>query len=253
MISKFSGLIIVLLISSSAFALPKDFVYLHDATPSIIQDMRYASYHNFVGRPITGYRAAECILTRQAAHQLAAVQRELLQSNLSLKVFDCYRPQRAVDDFIQWSKLKDQQQMKQEFYPRVDKSQFFKLDYVAAKSGHSRGSTVDLTVVPIPTYAAETYHRGQKLVACTAPYRKRFYDSGIDMGTGYDCFSPKSHPMTGKVSTAAYANRMLLRNIMIKHGFKPLPSEWWHFTLVKEPFPDKYFNFEIEPIKIPRA
>ena len=113
---------------------PPDFVYLRDVAPSIVQDMRYAGYHNFLGRPVAGYRAAECILTRQAAEALAKVQAELEALQLTLHVYDCYRPQRAVNDFIAWSKIPSEQTMKAEFYPRVDKALFFKLGYVAAKS-----------------------------------------------------------------------------------------------------------------------
>lgn len=226
--------------------LPTGFVYLKNVAPTILQDMRYAGYHNFIGRPIAGYEAAECILTRQAAETLKQIQAELKQSSLSLKVYDCYRPQMAVDDFIAWSKQPAAQQMKAEFYPRVDKSEFFKLGYVAAKSGHTRGSTVDLTIVPVPTLQQANYHRGQKLVACFKPYQQRFQDNSIDMGTGFDCMDALAHGDNHTINLVAYQNRQLLRNVMVKYGMVPYPNEWWHFTLKDEPYPDTYFNFPVQ-------
>jgi D-alanyl-D-alanine dipeptidase len=230
------------------FAIPSDFVYLSQYDPSILQDIRYAGYHNFVGRPIAGYETNECILTKAAARALSNVQKELLKSGYSLKVYDGYRPKMAVNDFIQWSRDPSQQQMKSEFYPNVDKKDFFKLGYVAARSGHSRGSTVDVTIVPIPTLSQTTYHQGQRLIACYAPYSQRFKDNSIDMGTGFDCMDAKSHPLnkTG-IPLTAYQNRMLLRHVMEEHGFMPYSKEWWHFTLKNEPYPNTYFNFPIKP------
>ncbi len=236
---------LLVMIMLKANAVPTGFVYLHDVDPTILQDIRYHTYHNFVGRPISGYEVAQCILTKQAAVALAHVQDELRKSNLSLKVFDCYRPQMAVDDFIAWSKQADQQQAKAEFYPRVNKADFFRLGYVAAKSGHTRGSTVDLTIVPIPTMQSAVYQRGQKLVSCYAPYLQRFFDSGIDMGTGFDCMDPLSHSDNTQVGLVPYQNRLLLHNIMVKYGFMPLAEEWWHFTLRDEPYKNTYFNFPI--------
>ena len=236
-------------ISCSVVAIPSHFVYLRQYDPSILQDIRYAQYHNFIGRPITGYRCNECILTQTAAAQLSKVQAELLKSGYSLKVYDCYRPQMAVNDFIQWSKDSTQQQMKKEFYPHVDKKLFFRLGYVAAQSGHSRGSTVDLTIVSLPILAQATYHIGQKLTACYAPYHQRFHDNSIDMGTGFDCMDKKSHALHQQgISLVVYQNRLLLRHLMEKYGFVPYGKEWWHFTLKNEPYPNTYFNFPIVPI-----
>lgn len=226
--------------------LPSGFVYLADVAPSILQDIRYAGDHNFIGHPITGYEKPNCILTKQAAEALAQVQNELLKSNLSLKVYDCYRPQRAVNEFIAWSKQLDQQQMKGEFYPRVNKADFFQLGYVAAKSGHSRGSTMDLTFVALPVKPEAIYQPGQKLVACYAPYQERYQDNSIDMGTGFDCMDETAHPDNTPVGLAPYHNRMLLRAIMEKYGFKPIATEWWHFTLKNEPYPDTYFDFPVQ-------
>src|SRR6185437_9646784 len=150
---------------------------------SIIQDMRYAGNHNFIGHRINGYHKATCILTKPTALALAKVQKQLRQYALSLKVYDCYRPTRAVTEFAEWSKNPKHQEMKAEFYPRENKAELFKRGYIAKKSGHSRGSTVDLTLVPLSPSKQAKYHKGQKLIACTAPYSKRFKDNSIDMGT----------------------------------------------------------------------
>lgn len=225
--------------------LPNNFVYLRDIAPSVIQEMRYNSAHNFVGRPINGYHANSCILTKPAARALAKVQQEFIKSGLSLKVYDCYRPQRAVNDFITWSKQASDQKMKAEFYPKVNKANFFKLGYVAEKSGHTRGSTVDLTIVPISNPKQETYRPGQPLKHCTSTYNNRFHDNSIDMGTGFDCLDPNAHFTANTITLVAKHNRSMLREIMEKYGFAPYINEWWHFTLANEPFPEQYFNFEV--------
>lgn len=224
-------------------AIPHAFVYLHDIDPSIKQDIRYAGSHNFIGRPIAGYKKPQCILTRPTAQALGRVQQELLQSGLSLKVYDCYRPQRAVNDFIRWSRDPQDQMAKAEFYPKVDKSLFFKLGYVAAKSGHTRGSTVDLTIVRRNAPTTSKFQPAQQLTACFAPYLQRFRDQGIDMGTGFDCFDPRSHAYSKNINLVAYQHRVLLRRLMQKYGFKPYEKEWWHFTLAREPYPTRYFDF----------
>lgn len=238
--------LILLAVSANAGTMPDGFVYLHDIDPSIQQDIRYAGSHNFIGHPIAGYETATCVLTRQAATALSQVQTALRAKQLSLKIFDCYRPQTAVNEFIAWSQQPDQQQMKAEFYPNVDKSDFFKLGYVAAKSGHTRGSTMDLTLVPLPVPASATYQPGQTLVNCTAPYQQRFFDGGIDMGTGFDCMDVRSHGDNRDISTQAQNNRALLKQVMEQYGFVPYSKEWWHFTLKNEPYPaDTYFDFPV--------
>jgi D-alanyl-D-alanine dipeptidase len=237
-----AGVLFVTTITVNAANLPTGFVYLKDIDPSILQDIRYASYHNFIGYPLKGYRAAECVLTEKTAKVLSEIQKELKSHALSLKVYDCYRPQMTVDQFKQWS-LTSQQEMRAEFYPRVPKKYFFQKGYVSARSGHSRGSTIDLTLVPIPTPPQTEYRPGQKLFACTADYLQRFRDNSIDMGTGYDCFDMLAHPYNQNISATAYQNRMLLRNMMFKHGFKGILTEWWHFTLIDEPYRHIYFNF----------
>src|ERR1700743_730127 len=167
-------------------ALPRGFVYLRDIDPTIVQDIRYAGSHNFVGRPIKGYRAAECILTERAATALKTVQEMLAEKKLSLIVWDCYRPKRAVDDFLQWSKDPTHAEMKAEFYPRTDKQKLFALGYLALRSAHSRGSTVDLGIVPMGAPLPKP-DSAPPLKACMSPKGERFEDGTIDLGTGYDC------------------------------------------------------------------
>ncbi len=223
-----------------------DLVALKDIDPTIIQEIRYATPHNFVGRPIKGYSAPHCLLTREAALALSKVQSELKSKSLTLKVYDCYRPQRAVDDFVAWAKDLSDVKMKREFYPKVNKSELFKDGYIAEKSGHSRGSTVDLTIVPFPPPSEANYKEGQKLKPCTFVQGSRFADGSVDMGTGYDCFDPLAHTENPSISATQKWNRHLLKSTMEKYGFKNLDEEWWHFTLKNEPFPDRYFDIEIQ-------
>ncbi len=224
--------------------MPQGFVYLSDVDSSIIQEMRYAGDHNFIGAPVLGYEAPECILTYKAAKQLKKIQKKIKPLGYTLKVYECYRPQEAVNFFITWSKNSNDK-MKAEFYPRVNKKDVFKLGYVAAKSGHTRGSTVDLTIVKLPVKKQEKYDPKSPLVACYAPLNKRFKDNSIDMGTGYDCLDEISHPDNADISFQAYSNRMFLRYWMYHYGFYASWTEWWHFTLKDEPYPDTYFNFAV--------
>ena len=248
MVALSASLTVVL--ANNHCCLPNDFVYLKNIDSSIQQDIRYAGYHNFVGRPIDGYNVGECILTRRAAVALKAVQADLRKLGLELKVYDCYRPTRAVRDFMQWSKNPNDQIMKKEFYPNVNKKDFFKLGYVASQSGHSRGSTMDLTIVKTPLATQAHYKVGQPFNACTDDYIHRFHDNSIDMGTGFDCMDEKSHNDVKNISEIAYHNRMLLKHVMEKQGFVAYEPEWWHFTLKNEPYPNRYFDCEInEKIK----
>ncbi|MCM2579257.1 M15 family metallopeptidase [Streptomyces meridianus] len=224
---------------------PKGFVALHDADPTILQEIRYRTEHNFVGEPIDGYREPMCILTEQAARGLHRAQARLLRRGYSLKVYDCYRPQRAVDHFVDWAKDLDDRAMKDEFYPDVDKSRLFEDGYIAEKSGHSRGSTVDLTIVRLPAEPTRPYEPGEPLVPCYAPKDDRFPDNSIDMGTGYDCFDTLSHTMDPRIRGEQRANRMLLKSTLEKQGFVNLAEEWWHYTFEPEPFPDTYFDFPV--------
>jgi D-alanyl-D-alanine dipeptidase len=222
----------------------QNLVEIRDVDPTIVVEARYATSHNFIGRPITGYHAEKCFLTPEAAAALKNVQTEVRQFGLSLKMYDCYRPQRAVNDFIAWAKDTGDQKMKGEFYPRVDKRDAFKLGYIAEKSGHSRGSTVDLTLIPWPAPAQPKYREGQRLVDCTS--RKRFADNTLDMGTGYDCFDELAHTANPNVPPLARHNRLLLKSTMEKFGFRNYDKEWWHFTLANEPYADQYFDVEVK-------
>jgi len=226
--------------------IPDNFADIKDVIPGIVLDIRYYSSYNFIGERIDGYLAAKCILTKEAADALSLVQKELEQFSLSLKIYDCYRPQRAVDHFVRWAEDIKDIKMQKEFYPTVDKKNLFKDGYIADKSSHSRGSTVDLTIVPIPVPRQEKYTAGQQLSECYHPADKRFSDNSIDMGTGFDCFHELSHTLNKNIGPRQRINRMLLKTLMEKHGFKNYELEWWHYTLKNEPYPDIYFNFAIE-------
>ncbi|MEU1244758.1 M15 family metallopeptidase [Micromonospora parva] len=217
------------------------FVVLTDVDPRIHADIRYATAHNFVGRPISGYREPLCLLTRQAAQALRRVQDAALASGHSIKVYDCYRPQPAVDDFVAWSKRPDEQQTKAEFYPDLAKNRLFADGYIGAPTAHSRGSTLDLTLVDDPAASQPPYRVGQPLVACTAPRAQRFADNSIDMGTGFDCFDPRAHTTDPSVTATARDNRQLLRRLMTDAGFVNYDREWWHYSLRDEPYPDTFF------------
>ena len=199
------------------------FVDAGKAIPGLVVDMRYFGATNFVGRPIAGYDAPVCLLTTETVVALAKVQERLQAFGLGLKVFDCYRPKRAVADFVAWAKDLDDQKRKAEQYPNVDKTKLFELGYIAEKSGHSRGSTLDLTLVDARTGVE------------------------LDMGSGYDLFDTISWPSDQRVGQSARANRMLLQSVMVENGFRPLKEEWWHFTLNGEPYPETYFDFTVGP------
>ncbi|MEV5313483.1 M15 family metallopeptidase [Streptomyces sp. NPDC052610] len=224
---------------------PEDFVALRSVDRTIIQEMRYFTPHNFVGERIDGYRQPLCVLTRPAAQALHKAQTKLLRQGYTLKVYDCYRPQRAVDHFVRWAKDLDDQRMKAEFYPNVDKTRLFADGYIAEKSGHSRGSTVDLTVVKLPAKPTRPYLPGEPLVPCYAPRDERFPDTSVDMGTGFDCFDTLSHTLDPRVQGEQRANRLLLKSTLEDLGFVNLAEEWWHFTYKPEPYPDTYFDFPV--------
>jgi D-alanyl-D-alanine dipeptidase len=223
---------------------PADFVDAASVVPGLQVDMRYAGAHNFIGRPVAGYEAPRCLLTSRAAHALAEVQRALQPMGLGLKVYDCYRPQRAADAMLAWSRDVDDQTMRDEFYREVDKSELFDKGYVAARSGHSRGSTVDLSIVELGSRIPQP-PPGAALRDCRAPAGSRYPDNSLDFGTGYDCFSVASHPASPLPSAQARANRLLLRMSMQRAGFAPLATEWWHFSLVDEPYPHTFFDFPV--------
>jgi D-alanyl-D-alanine dipeptidase len=231
------------LLLALAFTAPGQFVALDEVDPTIRQDMRYATKYNFVGRRIAGYREPVCILTRRAARALRRAQADLRARGYGLKVYDCYRPARAVAQFARWAENPDDQKMKPEFYPRVDKRRVFELGYVAHRSGHSRGSTVDLTLVALPAKAQPRWDG--RLRSCTARYRRRFADNSVNMGTGYDCFDPRAHTFDRRIKGRAHRNRLRLRRAMENAGFAPYDNEWWHFMLRGEPYPETYFDFPV--------
>jgi len=216
-------LIIILSTGSvKAQGLPEGFVYLDEVIPDILYDIRYAGNHNFIGKPITGYEEAQAILSKPAAEALAKVQQELIQKDFMLKIFDAYRPQRAVNHFMEWAKDGEDTLMKSQFYPEIAKKDLFQLGYIATKSGHSRGSTIDLTMV--------------KVSDC----------KNADMGSPYDFFGEISHHNTSKITTQQKENRELLRLTMRKYGFRSYSEEWWHYTYNMEPFPNTYFDFPVK-------
>jgi D-alanyl-D-alanine dipeptidase len=221
---------------------PGAFVSLADVDPSIVVEMRYTTSHNFVGRRIRGYREPLCLLTREAAEALRRAQRALREDDLGLKVYDCYRPQRAVDHFVAWARRPRDLRMRREFYPRVDKADLFDDGYIARRSGHSRGSTVDLTLVELPYRGSERYRRSEHLVDCAAPARRRLDDGSLDMGTAFDCFDPLSHTWNGRVRGEQRRNRLTLKHALEAVRFAPYLNEWWHFTLRDEPFPATVFD-----------
>jgi zinc D-Ala-D-Ala dipeptidase len=200
---------------------PAAFVDAATVVPGLIVEARYAGSHNFVGRPIAGYEKPRCLLTAAAAKALAAVAQDVAQSGLVLKAFDCYRPTRAVADFVRWAQDPTALAGKAEFYPHVDKRTLFRDGYIASRSGHSRGSTIDLTLAKAD-------------------------GRGLDMGTPFDFFSPRSWAAAPDISSEAKANRALLAAAMRRHGFRPYAREWWHFTLAHEPFPQTYFDFPVK-------
>jgi D-alanyl-D-alanine dipeptidase len=232
--------------SSGTDKMPDNFVDIQKVIPDVVMDIRYYSPHNFVGEKVDGYLAPKCFLTKEAAEALAKVQKDLEPYSLSLKIYDCYRPQRAVDHFVRWATEIENTKTKKEFYPTVDKRNLFKDGYIDCKSGHSRGSTIDLTIVPSPAPAQADYIPGQKLSECYLPIEHRFGDNSIDMGTGFDCFDELSHTANTNIGRQQKINRLLLKSLMEKHGFKNYDMEWWHYTLKNEPYPDTYFDFVIE-------
>ncbi len=225
--------------------IPDGFVEIHKVIPDVILDFRYLTNHNFLGVPVDGYKSEKCYITKAVADSLAKVQDELKKFNLSLKIYDAYRPQRAVDHFVRWAKDLSDTLTKKEFYPTVDKSRLFIDGYIAEKSGHSRGSTVDLTIVPIPLPSQPKFNVNDQC-ECFESAEKRFKDNSIDMGTGFDCFHHLSHTENINLTPQQRANRLLLKSLMDKYGFKNLAEEWWHFTLRNEPYPSTYFDFIIE-------
>jgi len=193
------------------------FINVNRLLPSMRFDIRYATHENFLGTPVEGYDAPLCYLTKEAGYALKEVQNALEKEGLRLQVFDCYRPQRSVDHFVRWAKDINDTTMKKEYYPGVEKRELFEKGYIAARSGHSRGSTVDLTI------------------------------EELDMGTPFDFFDPRSHTASDAVTKEQHANRMMLKKVMEENGFQNYAEEWWHYTLKDEPFTTTYFDFTVSP------
>lgn len=229
-----------------AGGMPKDFVYLRDIDPTIEQDMRYAGPDNFTGHKVPGYNAPECVLAREAADALKAVQAEVKAKGLSLKVYDCYRPARAVAAFVGWSKLPDDAKAKATYYPALEKSALFP-DYIALVSGHSRGATMDLTLVPLDVKSVSRRPSSAAPRPCTGVEGERAPDTSLDMGTAFDCFDVKANTEVPGLPPEQRQNREILVAAMRRHGFKNYEKEWWHYTLENEPFPNTIFDFPIEP------
>lgn len=204
------------------YRLPDGFVYVDDHVPGVLLDIRYFGENNFVGAPIDGYNAPWAILAEEAADALAGVQEEVQTLGYTLLIYDAYRPQKAVEHFKAWSQNPDDVKTKADYYPDLEKNRLFKLGYIASRSGHSRGSTVDLTLADAAT--------GEPL----------------DMGGPYDFFGEVSHHGTPLITEEQAANRRILKEAMERHGFKAYAKEWWHYTLRNEPYPDTYFDFDVE-------
>lgn len=209
-----------------AHDMARGFVLLSEAVPGIVQDIRYASSYNFIGERIVGYDEAVAIVTREAASALAKVSAAVARMGLAIKVFDAYRPQRAVDRFAAWVSDPGDTRMKSIFYPNIDKAELIMADYISLRSSHSRGSAVDLTLVDASTRAE------------------------LDMGSAFDCFDETSWSDSALITESQQRDRDLLRSVMLDSGFKPIKSEWWHYTLADEPYPDTYFDFPVSASSI---
>lgn len=234
MIRKLAGSVAAIAVLAAASGahtqpLPSPLVYLRDIEPTIAQDIRYATSNNFTGKPLPGYDAAECVVTRDAALALRQVQMDLAASHLSLKVYDCYRPERAVRAMGRWAHDGGADGEKR-FYPSTDKSRLFRLGYIAGYSRHSSGTAVDLTLIEkdaAPVAFDPAPHYG----ACTEQASTRAPDNSLDMGSGYDCLDAKSHTANPAITPEQRKNRMALVAAMRKRGFYNYFREWWHFTL----------------------
>ena len=202
--------------------MPDSFVYVRDLMPDALEIMAYATEHNFVGAPIDGYRAVRAVLTRRAAQALEIASLAAHEDGYRLAIFDAYRPARAVRHFMRWAEDMDDTKTRAEYYPEFsDKQALISGGFIARRSSHSRGSTVDLTLVPLGS------------------------DEPIEMGTGFDRFGPLAAHGAEEITETAAANRAYLCRLMLGAGFEPYSAEWWHYTLKNEPFPDTYFDFEI--------
>ena len=214
---------------ASAQTLPGGFVYLRDIDPTIIQDIRYATTNNFVGRPLRGYEAGECVVKREVGLRLKAVQQELAKRKLSLKMFDCYRPARASADMLAWAR--DSRDNGHRFNPAFSKRDLFRLGYIAYYSQHSTGAALDLTLVDLTADNSATFDPAKTYADCTAPVDKRAPEGSIDMGTGYDCTDLKGHTRSTAITPEERHWRQELIAAMARQGFVNYFKEWWHFMV----------------------
>lgn len=228
---------------AKAEPLPQGFVRLRELAPAIAQDIRYATPFNFTGAPVSGYGRAECVLTRLAAEALVRVEMRLAKQGYGLKLFDCYRPARAVAAFNDWVKRPGAPDLGRIFHPGIARGDLVARGYIAANSSHSRGSTVDVGLIRAGEAALPT---PADAGPCDGPLAIRPRESSLDLGTSFDCFSEKSARDHPGISAEARRNRAALAAAMAAEGFRGYGKEWWHFTLAKEPFPGTAFDFAIE-------
>ena len=216
--------------TAHAQTLPGGFVYLREIDPSIIQDIRYAGSNNFIGRPLKGYDAAECVVKREVGLRLKAIQQDLAKRKLSLKMLDCYRPVRAVADMVAWSKNGKETAAERRFNPAFRKVELFRLGYIATHSQHSTGAALDLTLVDLAADNSAAFDPNRTYADCTAPAETRAPEGSIDMGTGYDCSDPKAHTASTAITPAQRRWRNELVAVMAHQGFVNYSKEWWHFS-----------------------
>lgn len=225
---------------------PKDAVELKSVNSDIFVEAAYFSNWNFIGKPIDGYKANQCYLSAKAAYALGEVQKEVSKRGYSILVFDCYRPQRAVDQFVKWTQDATDTKMQSAFYPDEPKSELVHRGYIDAKSGHSRMSTVDLTLVRTDKFKAKDFIAKARQVKDCRQSKDVETTGQLDMGTTFDCFSELAHTANPAISDKAKKNREILKSAMEKQGFSNYPKEWWHFTLKDEPYKNNYFDFIVE-------
>jgi len=222
---------IALAVPAAAQGLPGDFAYLQDIDPSIVQDIRYAGVNNFMGRPMKGYGAAECVVKRSVGLALKGVQQELARQKLSLKMLDCYRPARAVADMVAWSQNGRETAAERRYNPAFSKQELFRLGYIATHSQHSTGAAIDLTLVDLKADNSATFDPTRSYADCTAAAAQRSPEASVDMGTGYDCSDAKGHTAAPSITPSQRRWRNLLVAAMGRQGFVNYSKEWWHFSL----------------------
>jgi D-alanyl-D-alanine dipeptidase len=225
--------LVVIASFSGAFAqaLPAGFAYLRDIDPTILQDIRYAGANNFIGRPLAGYGAGECMVKREVGLALKTTQRELAKQKLSLKMFDCYRPERAVADMVAWAGNGKETPAERRYNPAFRKADLFRLGYIATHSQHSTGTALDLTLVDLTADNSSGFDPNKAYADCTAPAAARAPEGSVDMGTGYDCSDVKAHTAATAIMPEQRRWRNLLVGAMAKQGFVNYSKEWWHFSL----------------------